>query len=88
MVRVTVKTHAGVFERVPLDLPPADSGRPRMAEGIREMTFVIRTRQNAIADFYDLEEEYYDWSKLSYLWYPGNGAYNPDTQYRKPNVKD
>lgn len=54
-----------------------------MAEGIRDMTFVIRTRQNAIADYYDLEEIYYDWTTLRYKWYPNNGAYNPRTQFKK-----
>ena len=83
---VTVNTHAGSFYRVPIDLPlSSNQGRLRMAEAIRDMTYVIRTRQNAIADFYDLEEEYYNWKKLSTKWYPGNGAYNPSTQYRKPN---
>ena len=83
---VTIRTHAGLFDRIPYDLPPlSNQGKPRMAEAIRDMTIVIRTRQNAIADFHDLEEEYYDWSKLKNKWYPGNGAYNPTTQYRKPD---
>ena len=91
MVRrdVDTYTHAGRFTRIPLDAPRfSNVGSKRMAEAIRDMTMVIRTRQNAIADFYDLEGEFYDWDKLKNLWYPGNGAYNPSTQYRKPNVSD
>ena len=84
--RETIETPSGTFHRVPLNLPPKSTGKPFMAEAIRHMTMIIRTRQNTIADFSDLEQEYYDWKgELSKRWYPCNGIYRPQVQYRGPD---
>lgn len=85
--RQDTKTEAGRFTRIPLEAPSTNRGRPRMAAAIRDMTFVIRMRQNSLADFYDMEGDEYDWEKLKKKWYPGNGAYQPKTQW-KPNGKN
>jgi hypothetical protein len=74
--------------RVPLDAPPVigrtPGGKPRMPEAIRAMTLVIRERQNSVADYYELENVYYDWNKMRWKWYPGSGTYNPK-EYKKTN---
>ena len=73
----------GPMNRVSLELPAMKTGRKRLPDAVRQMAEMIRARQNAIADFMDLEGEYYDWKgELSKRWYPGNGAYYPEVNYK------
>lgn len=69
---------------VSLEHPPNATGRKRLAEAIRYMKVVIRSRQNTEADFLDNIGEAYDWdNELMKRWMPSNGAYYPEISYER-----
>ena len=73
---------------VPLDSPRAATGKPRTPEAVRYMRFVIRSRQQAVADGMDAVGEEYDWdNELRNKWMPNSGIYSPERQYKAGDKK-